>query len=332
LALGIGAMVWAAPGSAQPRPCPNVCVPNVRNFGYFPTTWRQWPGEQRLERINPRAFGAEVLPTPEGQKGVPPPQAAPPKPPAAAPQGEIPLPPGGTTVPPERLPTPQGEIPLPPGGMTVPPERPEAPAGPAEAKPVKPPIEGGLPGLPPETDQPPLSPPPRSEQPRAAIRTPQQIQPSETPPREYRAGMVREPPELPVSRVVRTAYVTPEPAAQPEVADGAAAGLLALGGYCAVELVGHGRWVPGDRRWTVIHKGRIYRLSGPAQRQQFLANPDAFAPVNSGNDPVLAADESRLAPGQPAYCATYNGRLYLFSSAATQARFNQNPQRYAAEK
>jgi YHS domain-containing protein len=99
-----------------------------------------------------------------------------------------------------------------------------------------------------------------------------------------------------------------------------------------VELVGNGRWVPGDRRWTVVHQGRTYRFSGPAQRQRVLANPDAFAPVNSGNDPVLAADESRLVPGRTAYCATYQARLYLFSNAATQTRFTENPQRYAAAK
>ena len=99
-----------------------------------------------------------------------------------------------------------------------------------------------------------------------------------------------------------------------------------------MELTSNGRWVPGDRRWTAVHKGQVYRFSGPAQQQQFLANPDAFAPVNSGNDPVLAVGDNRCVPGQPAYCATYNGRLYMFSSAATKAQFIQNPQRYAADQ
>jgi YHS domain-containing protein len=107
---------------------------------------------------------------------------------------------------------------------------------------------------------------------------------------------------------------------------------VALGGYCPVELVRNGRWTPGDVRWTVVHKGWIYRLSGPEQRQQFLSNPDAFVPVNSGNDPVLSVDRELTAPGQPTYCATYRGRLYMFSSAATQEQFNRSPQRYAAEK
>ncbi len=104
---------------------------------------------------------------------------------------------------------------------------------------------------------------------------------------------------------------------------------VALGGYCPVELSRHGRWAPGDLRWTVVYKGWIYRLSGAEQRQQFLADPDSFAPVNSCNDPVLSVDEHRTVAGQTAYCAVYDGRLYMFSSAATQAQFNRNPQRYA---
>ena len=98
---------------------------------------------------------------------------------------------------------------------------------------------------------------------------------------------------------------------------------VALNGYCPVELVRNGRWTPGDLRWTVVYDGWIYRLSGPAQRREFQANPEAFTPAYSGNDPVLTVDEHRTVPGQLTYCATYNGRLYVFASAATQLRFNQ---------
>ena len=102
-----------------------------------------------------------------------------------------------------------------------------------------------------------------------------------------------------------------------------------MGGYCPVELICNGRWVRGDLRWTVVHNSLIYRLSGPAQRLQFMADPDAFAPAYSGNDPVLTVDEHRTAPGLPAFCATFNGRLYMFSNSANQTQFNKDPQRYA---
>jgi YHS domain-containing protein len=143
-------------------------------------------------------------------------------------------------------------------------------------------------------------------------------------PGAYRADSIASaPPDWQASRVEPAAYATAEPTAVPTVA---------LGGYCPVELARNGRWVPGDLRWTVVHEGRIYRLSGAQQRQDFLANPAGFAPVNSGNDAVLLVDQNRTVAGQPAYCATYDGRLYMFSSADTQARFNSNPQRYAAGK
>jgi hypothetical protein len=103
---------------------------------------------------------------------------------------------------------------------------------------------------------------------------------------------------------------------------------IALGGFCPVDLCQNSRWTQGDVRWTVVHNGFIYRLSGAEQRKQFLANPERFAPVNSGNDPVISHDDHRSVPGKLEYCAVYNDRLYVFSSAATQARFNENPQRY----
>jgi hypothetical protein len=119
--LGLCAMVWAGPQSACPRPCPNVCVPNAANFGYFPTTWRQWPGAQPLEQTNPQSIGKEVLPAPVGQELLPPVVPTPETPPEA-----------GTIVP--------------PGGALAP--EPSPPTTPAPSS--KPSIEGGLPGLPPE--------------------------------------------------------------------------------------------------------------------------------------------------------------------------------------
>ena len=140
-------------------------------------------------------------------------------------------------------------------------------------------------------------------------------------------------PESPTGNVEPAAYATVESAAQVMVTDDVVAvPSVALNGYCPVELIHNGCWTRGDLRWTVVHRGWIYRLSGPTQRQEFLANPEAFVPTYSGNDPVLATDERRRVPGQAAYCTMYNGRLYMFSSAATQSRFSKSPQRYATAK
>ena len=151
----------------------------------------------------------------------------------------------------------------------------------------------------------------------------------ELPARANRVEAIAVAPEPPASRVEATGYVAPQPPVASAVIEKAPAPTVALNSYCVVELVNNGRWVKGDLRWTVVHNGWIFRFSGPAQRQQFLADPDAFAPANSGNDPVVMVDENRSASGQANYCAIYDGRLYTFSSAATQARFNARPQRYA---
>ena len=61
------------------------CTPNVAEFGYFRTEWRQWPGEERRDQTFPRSIGMEAIPAPQGQVIIPPPKAsALPKGPAGA--------------------------------------------------------------------------------------------------------------------------------------------------------------------------------------------------------------------------------------------------------
>lgn len=400
LTLGFCAVVWAGPRQDYPRPCPNNCVPNAGNFGYFPTTWRQWPGESRLEETNPRAVGAEVLPTPPGEEHLPTPRGmAAPQPPSAVPERQAP-PPSGT----ELLPPPGGVLP-PLGSGILPPQEPE--------EPLKSPIEGGgLPGLPVEPDQPLIPPfdrgkmpdpssdfgvpsapsptdatapkeksPPKEESqpkeqpkpnnspnlppsettpPKAQLKSSQPIattgvllqdrkvqrgnevtligdqQPTWHPltaPVHFANPIAATAITSPVGIVEAAAYVTAESAADVEVgSDNITAPPLALNGYCVVDLIRSGRWTLGDLRWTVVRGGHTYRFSGAAQRQQFLANPEAFMPTYSGNDPVRARDEHCIVQGQLAYCAIYNARLYMFSNPDTQAQFNKNPQRYAVGK
>jgi YHS domain-containing protein len=105
--------------------------------------------------------------------------------------------------------------------------------------------------------------------------------------------------------------------------------LIALDGYCPVELGEKEHWTPGNPRWPVVYEGRTYLCSGPMQRQRFLAAPDRYAPAYSGHDPVLVVDGNRRVPGQTDFCVIFDGRLYMFSSSATLARFKNNPQRYA---
>jgi len=105
---------------------------------------------------------------------------------------------------------------------------------------------------------------------------------------------------------------------------------LGLEGFCPVQLVERELWVPGDPRWGLIHEGRTYLFSGPAERARFDAAPDRYAPVLSGCDVVLAAEQQWMVPGRIEHGAWYNGRIYLFSTEETLRRFDQNPPRYLA--
>lgn len=105
---------------------------------------------------------------------------------------------------------------------------------------------------------------------------------------------------------------------------------LGLDGYCPVEVLEKERWVRGDPRYGVIHRGRTYLFRGPAEANRFYADPDRYAPVLSGIDVVVAVEENRQVPGKREYGAWYGGRMYLFSSETSFRKFDQDPGRYAA--
>ena len=79
LTVGLCRFVAAAePHLKYPRPCcPSNCPPGTGIYGYFPTTWRNWPCEDRPEVTNPHSVPAEHLPTPQGQEPVALPQPTP---------------------------------------------------------------------------------------------------------------------------------------------------------------------------------------------------------------------------------------------------------------
>lgn len=104
---------------------------------------------------------------------------------------------------------------------------------------------------------------------------------------------------------------------------------LGLDGNCPVQLSEQKRWVRGDIRYGAVHRGRTYLFTGPEEQKRFLANPDAYSPVISGNDPVMAMDHGQEVAGRREHGVFFNNQIYLFSSETTLQRFNQNPNRYA---
>jgi YHS domain-containing protein len=95
-----------------------------------------------------------------------------------------------------------------------------------------------------------------------------------------------------------------------------------------VELVEKRRWVLGTHPWGVIHQGRTYMCAGPEEQKRFLANPDRYAPVLSGNDVVLSVERGMNQPGRREYGIFYRGQVYLFTDQTTLDAFRKNPRRY----
>lgn len=121
------------------------------------------------------------------------------------------------------------------------------------------------------------------------------------------------------------------PAPSPPPATSSGNPPIGLDGYCPVTLVQRKQWTKGDARWGAIHRGRTYLFASPEAQQQFLASPDAYSPVMSGDDPVLALDQNQSIPGRRQHGVFYGGRVFLFSSEASLEVFSKNPGRYAAE-
>jgi YHS domain-containing protein len=104
---------------------------------------------------------------------------------------------------------------------------------------------------------------------------------------------------------------------------------FALDGFCPVTLAEKQQWVPGDNRWGMYHRGRLYRFAGPEEQRRFHADPDRYAPAVSGNDIVLATEQGQVVPGMREHGVFYGNHVYLFSSEASLEKFSRNPGVYA---
>lgn len=104
---------------------------------------------------------------------------------------------------------------------------------------------------------------------------------------------------------------------------------LGFDGYCPVSMRNSWKWVPGDPRWGIVHRGRTYWFASQNEQQQFWADPDRFSPALSGMDPVMAIDHQQQVPGKREHSIDYDNLFYMFSSEATLAQFTANPERYA---
>ena len=104
---------------------------------------------------------------------------------------------------------------------------------------------------------------------------------------------------------------------------------LGFDGYCPVSMRNTWRWVAGDPRYGVVHRGRTYWFATAEEQRQFWTDPDRYTPALSGMDPVLALDHKQQVPGKREHSLDYDGLFYMFASEATLQQFTANPQKYS---
>ena len=95
---------------------------------------------------------------------------------------------------------------------------------------------------------------------------------------------------------------------------------IALGGYDAVAYQLAGQPVPGVSAHEAVWSGVTWRFSSHANKAAFQANPEAYAPLFDGYDPMGVA-QSRAVETDPYFYAVHQGRLILFRTAISRERF-----------
>ncbi|MBN2474735.1 MAG: thioredoxin family protein [Pirellulales bacterium] len=172
----------------------------------------------------------------------------------------------------------------------------------------------------------------RRQQPAVAASAPQVAQaslpfasspPSATPPMSPPAGAAQPPTTGPDPQYAEVSPSAPQAAAMNPP--------LGLDGYCPVELNENTAWVEGNRLWGVRHENRTYLFAGPEQQRRFLAQPDRYAPVLSGNDVVVAIEQGQSIAGRRQHGVFFGGKVYLFADETSLRKFTANPAHYATQ-
>jgi YHS domain-containing protein/thiol-disulfide isomerase/thioredoxin len=164
----------------------------------------------------------------------------------------------------------------------------------------------------------------------AAAYAQQYAQPAPQQPVPHYAGGIAAPPDSQPFAAAVNPGTSPAPSTPPPNAPAQNAP-FGLDSYCPVTLCEQHQWTPGNPEWGVQYRGRTYLFASPEAKQKFWQNPDRYAPVASGLDPVLAIEQGQEVPGQRAHGVFFEDRIYLFANEQSLEAFKQNPDRYAAE-
>lgn len=331
------------PGSApHTQPCGHqghcLCVPNVRNYGYYTTQWRRWPTEVRRDEHFPESLGRERIPTPPGDPTEPLPiQRVPSRPVPGV--GDFPIPddilppegpfqPGLPILPEPAIPggippfipsttprsLPATDVPGPPSKAEnpFPFEEPAEPEDPGVLQGILP--GSGIPGLPSKPDGPaPLEQPAEPEAPQGSLhREPSPSPGISTSQAESEAVAVEPDRRLPLR--------------QPDA--------WTIDARRQFDALRHQRPIRRDGAVrSVAHVSTPERSPqpdepGPATSVDRPSKPDS-PPMLDGFCPVTLSGSGQWRQGRPEYVAVYQDQLFHMAGPEERKQFLAGPHRFA---
>ncbi|QDT50886.1 YHS domain protein [Symmachiella dynata] len=102
-------------------------------------------------------------------------------------------------------------------------------------------------------------------------------------------------------------------------------------GYCPVNLRA-GKFQRGKPEFSTVYLGRTYRFASQEALNEFVRNPDPYAPVLQGIDVIEMRRTGRHVEGYLSFSCDYDGRFYLFRSTQNQEEFLSDPTRFAVPR
>jgi YHS domain-containing protein len=107
---------------------------------------------------------------------------------------------------------------------------------------------------------------------------------------------------------------------------------IGLGGFSPVAYAEKQNWVEGSAEFSSTYQGVDYLLGSAAERDQFKAAPEKFAPALHGCDPVLLTRDRQVQVGLIGLRATHESRSYFFATPETRDEFLRDPAKFTAPR
>jgi thiol-disulfide isomerase/thioredoxin/YHS domain-containing protein len=142
--------------------------------------------------------------------------------------------------------------------------------------------------------------------------------------------------EEPVAAPAQEPAIAESPAAEPRDAvklinrrNGTRVG---LGGFSPVAYSESQSWIEGSSDFAFTYQGVEYLLRSAAERDQFKATPEKFAPALHGCDPVLLTRDRTVQVGVIGLRAEHDSRTYFFATRETRDEFLREPTRFSTPR